>query len=133
MYYQIYITPVLLNFVFLQDRLDNRIDFIRLVFYVRADVVVVAPIAPIMLVRIGMLKGKPFMSGVNKDEVMGESFSEFELEKMIGWDDNLANPIKEGYLITDKILTSVSYNFVKWGLAFAKMLDIEIPPATFGI
>ena len=70
-------------------------------------------IAPIMLVRIGMLKGKPFMAGVNKDEVMEESFSEFELEKMIGWDDNLANPIKEGYLITDKILTLVSYNFVK--------------------
>ncbi|MFR3346377.1 MAG: hypothetical protein ACLTS6_21855 [Anaerobutyricum sp.] len=64
---------------------------------------------------------------------MEEGFSEADLEKMIGWDDNLANPIKEGYVITDKIITSVSYNFVKWGLAFAKILDIEVPPATFGI
>lgn len=52
---------------------------------------------------------------------------------MIGWDDNLANPIKDGYIITGKIVTSVSYNFVRWGLAFAKMLGIDIPSQTFGI
>ena len=104
---------------------DEVIDFIR-----KFDGKV---IAPIMLVKAGMLKGKPFMAGVNKDEIMEEGFSEADLEKMIGWDDNLANPIKEGYVITDKIITSVSYNFVKWGLAFAKILDIEVPPATFGI
>ena len=73
------------------------------------------------------------MAGVNKDEIMEEGFSEQDLEKMIGWDDNLANPIKDGYIITGKIVTSVSYNFVRWGLAFAKMLGIDIPSQTFGI
>ena len=109
---------------------DEVIDFIR---KFDGKVIGAISIAPIMLVKAGMLKGKPFMAGVNKDEIMEEGFSEAKLKKMIGWDDNLANPIKEGYVITDKIITSVSYNFVKWGLAFAKILDIEVPPATFGI
>ena len=109
---------------------DEVIDFIR---KFDGKVIGAISIAPIMLVKAGMLKGKPFMAGVNKDEIMEEGFSEADLEKMIGWDDNLGNPIKEGYVITDKIITSVSYNFVKWGLAFAKILDIEVPPATFGI
>ena len=109
---------------------DEVINFIR---KFDGKVIGAISIAPIMLVRAGMLNGKPFMAGVNKNEIMEEGFSQHDLEKMVGWDDNLANPIKEGYLITDKIITSVSYNFVRWGLAFAKMLDIEIPSATFGI
>lgn len=90
-------------------------------------------IAPIMLVRAGMLAGRPFMAGVNKDEIMEEGFSEEELSEMIGWDDNLENPVQEGYLVTDNIVTSVSYNFVKFGLKFGKMLGIDMPAETFGI
>lgn len=36
-------------------------------------------------------------------------------------------------IITDNIITSISYNFVKWGLAFGRMIGIDIPPETFGI
>ena len=68
-------------------------------------------IAPLMLVKAGLLSGKPFMAGVNKEE----------------------SPVKEGYIITDNIITSISYNFVKWGLAFGRMIGIDIPPETFGI
>lgn len=42
-------------------------------------------------------------------------------------------PVKEGYIISDNIVTSISYNFVKWGLAFGKMVGVDIPPATFGL
>lgn len=90
-------------------------------------------IAPIMLIKAGLLNGKPFMAGVNKDEIMEEGFLESDLCQMIGWDDNLENPVKDGYIITDKIITSISYNFVKWGLAFGKMLGIDVPKETFGI
>lgn len=90
-------------------------------------------IAPIMLVRAGLLKGKSFMAGVNKEEILEEGFEEHDLENMIGWDENLKNPVKEGYIISDNIVTSISYNFVKWGLAFGKMVGIDIPPATFGL
>ena len=90
-------------------------------------------IAPIMLVRAGFLEGKPFMAGVNKEEIMEEGFTEEQLCRMVGWDDNLENPIETGYIITDNIVTSISYNFVKWGLTFGKMLGIDIPSETFGI
>ena len=90
-------------------------------------------IAPIMLVKSGLLAGKPFMAGVNKDEIMEEGFTEDELCGMIGWDDSLKNPIVTGYIASGKIITSVSYNFMKWGLAFGKMLGIEIPSENFGL
>lgn len=43
------------------------------------------------------------------------------------------NPIEDGYLISGNIITSVSYEFVRFGLAFGRLLGIDIPPETFGI
>lgn len=90
-------------------------------------------IAPILLVKNGVMENKPFMAGVNKEELYEEGFTEAQLSNMQGWDDNLKNPIKEGYIISDNILTSISYEFVRFGIAFAKMVGIEVPPEIFGI
>ena len=73
------------------------------------------------------------MAGINKEEIMEEGFSEEELSEMIGWDDNLKNPVQAGVLVTDNIVTSVSYNFVKFGLKFGAMLGIDLPPETLGM
>lgn len=93
----------------------------------------ILPGAPLLLVRVGLLNGKPFMAGINKEEIYEEGFSESDLVGMVGWDDNLRKPVEEGYIITDNIITSISYNFVKWALAFGKMVGIDIPAKMFGI
>ena len=67
------------------------------------------------------------MQEANKEEILEEGFSESDLAKMVGWDDNLSKPVEAGYIITDNIITSISYNFVKWALAFGKMVGIDIP------
>ena len=90
-------------------------------------------IAPVLLLKAGILNGKPFMAGVNKEELLEEGFLESDLTLMKDWDECIKNPIKEGYILEDKIITSVSYNFVKFGIQFAKMLGIEISPKSFGI
>ena len=90
-------------------------------------------IAPVLLLKAGILNGKPFMAGVNKEELLEEGFLESDLTLMKDWDECIKNPIEEGYILEDKIITSVSYNFVKFGLQFAKMLGIEISPKSFGI
>lgn len=90
-------------------------------------------IAPILLVKNGVLGTKPFMAGINKEELYEEGFSVEELLYMKGWDDNLENPVEEGYIISENVITSVSYEFVRFGLAYAKMLGIDIPAETFGI
>lgn len=72
-------------------------------------------------------------AGINKEELFEEGFSEDDLAHMVGWDDNLIDPVQEGYIIAGNIVTSVSYNFVKWALAFGKMIGIDIPPKTFGL
>lgn len=90
-------------------------------------------IAPVLLLKAGVLNGKPFMAGVNKEELLEEGFLESDLTLMKDWDECIENPIEEGYILEDKIITSVSYNFVKFGIQFAKMLGIEISPKSFGI
>lgn len=90
-------------------------------------------IAPILLLKAGVLCEKPFMAGINKKELFEEGFTERDLVHMIDWDDNMESPVKEGYIITGNVITSISYDFVRWGLAFGKMLGIDIPPKTFGL
>ena len=90
-------------------------------------------IAPVLLLKAGILNGKPFMAGVNKEELLEEGFLESDLTLMKDWDECIENPIEEGYILEDKIITSISYNFVKFGIQFAKMLGIEISPKSFGI
>ncbi|UTC77772.1 glutamine amidotransferase [Treponema sp. OMZ 799] len=90
-------------------------------------------IAPILLVKTEMLNGKPFMAGVNKEDLFEEGFTNEDLDKMKGWDDCIKNPIEDGYIVTDKIVTSIAFNFAKFGLQFCKMLGLDIPPQIFGL
>ena len=55
-------------------------------------------IAPLLLVNAGLLNGKPFMAGINKEELFEEGFSESDLTEMVGWDDNCANQLKKDIL-----------------------------------
>lgn len=116
----------------IREAIENPrvIDFIK---QFNNKIIGAISIAPIILVRAGILSGKAFMAGVNKEEMMEEGFSEEELSEMIGWDDNLKNPVQAGFLVTNNIVTSISYNFVKFGLKFGSMLGIDLPSETFGI
>ena len=73
------------------------------------------------------------MAGVNPEELAEEGFSAEDLALMKSWDDNLREPVEAGYIRAGNIVTSVSYNFIRWALAFGSMLDIRISPKTFGI
>lgn len=109
---------------------EEMIDFIR-----RFDGMPVGAIsiAPVLLLKAGMLEGKSFMAGINQEELIEEGFSEEALALLHGWDDNLQNPIAEGFILSGNILTSVSYNFVRWGLAFGKMMGIKVSSKNFGL
>ena len=76
-------------------------------------------IAPLLLLKAGMLEEKPFMAGVNQKELADEGY--------------IREPIPEGYIRSGNIITSVSYNFVKWALGFGEMLGINLSPKTFGL
>lgn len=90
-------------------------------------------VAPLLLLQAGLLAGKRFMAGINPEELAEEGFSGNELALMHGWDANLAQPVPEGYIRSDNIITSVSYGFVRWALAFGAMLGIELSPRVFGL
>lgn len=90
-------------------------------------------IAPLLLLKAGLLEGKPFMAGVNPEDLFEEGYTTDDLALMTGWDASLENPIPEGYIQSENIVTSVSYHFVRWALAFGRMLGIDLPPKTFGL
>lgn len=90
-------------------------------------------IAPVLLLKAGMLGGKPFMAGIDPEELAEEGFTAEQLSQMHGWTANLYSPIESGYLRTGNIITSVSYNFVRWALAFGEMVGVQMSPKTFGL
>ena len=90
-------------------------------------------IAPILLLKAGILSGKSFMAGVNKEELYEEGFSEKDLTLMIDWNESIKNPVPNGYIKEGNIITSVSYEFVRWGIEVAKKLGLNVNPLSFGI
>lgn len=111
---------------------EEILSFIRL-FYENQKMIGAISIAPILLVKCGVLSGLPFMAGINKEDLYEEGFTEQELSNMQGWTDNINHPVPEGYIVSNNIITSVSYEFVRFALAFARMLGIDIPAKNFGI
>ncbi len=108
---------------------DAVIDFIR---QFDGKIIGAISIAPILLVKADMLSGRPFMIGADREGLLAEGYRAEELERMLDWNDCIEQPPAEGYLVSDKIVTSVSFNFVKFGLQFSRMLGIDISPASFG-
>lgn len=90
-------------------------------------------IAPLLLLKAGLLEGKPFMAGINPEDLLEEGYTYDDLALMTGWDASLENPIPEGYIRSGNIVTSVSYHFIRWALAFGEMLGIRLSPKTFGL
>lgn len=111
---------------------EDTLDFIRR-FDDGKRVIGAISIAPVLLVKSGVMGEKPFMAGINREELYEEGFSPESLSRMRGWDDNLKNPVAEGYIRAGNVLTSVSYEFVRFALAFGRALGIDMPPKTFGI
>ncbi len=109
---------------------DAVIDFIR---QFDGKIIGAISIAPILLVKAGMLSGRPFMIGADREGLLAEGYRPEELERMLDWNACIEHPPAEGYLVSDKIVTSVSFNFVKFGLQFSRMLGIDISPESFGI
>ncbi|MDO5716251.1 MAG: glutamine amidotransferase, partial [Tissierellia bacterium] len=90
-------------------------------------------IAPILLVKAGMLNGKAFMIGADKEGLLEEGYSETDLKSMKDWSECISHPIEEGYVTSGNIVTSVSFEFVRFAIQFCKMVGIEISPKNFGL
>ena len=108
----------------------EMIEFIK---KFRGKVIGAISIAPILLVKAGMLSGKAFMIGATKESLLEEGYTNTDLQYMKDWNECIQNPIAEGYIVDENIVTSVSFEFVKFGIQFCKMLDIEISPRSFGL
>lgn len=100
----------------------------------RSDIIIGAiSIAPILLMKLKMLNGKRFMIGVNREDLAEEGFTLKDMELMVDWNESLKNPIPEGYIQDGNILTSVSYGYAQWAIAFGRALGLEVYPGAFGL
>jgi hypothetical protein len=90
-------------------------------------------IAPMFLLKLGVLKRKPFMMGVEKMHLYEEGFSEEDLEYMVGWKDACEGKVPEKYLKSENIITSVAFGFRQWAMAIGKELGIPLYPKSFDL
>lgn len=109
---------------------DAIIDFVK---HFEKKIIGAMSIAPILLVKAGMLRGKAFMIGADKEDLLEENYREDDLKLMMDWTDCITDPPEDGYVISENILTSVSFNFIKFGIQFCKMLGMDISPKSFGL
>lgn len=107
------------------------LEFIRK-FHENFCIIGAISIAPVLLLKAGILENKKFMAGVNKEELYEEGFERGSLEKMTDWNENLKDPISEGYIKEGNIITSVSYNFIEWSIAIAEELGLNVKSKWFG-
>ena len=129
-----YDSLILPGAVNIQETIQDEAVLTFLRRFDRKDMVIGAiSIAPVLLLKAGMLQNKPFMAGINREELLEEGFLAEELAQMKDWKSNLLSPVPEGFLVSENIITSVSYEFVRWALAFGRMLGIQCSPKTFGI
>ncbi len=68
----------------------------------------------IFLLKAGMLKKKCFMIGAYREGLLKIRFSKEDLEYMIDWNDAIANPVENGYIVCKNIITSIAPGFIKW-------------------
>lgn len=110
----------------------NMLSFIKL-FDTKEAVIGAISIAPVMLMKTDMLKDKKFMIGALREDLMEEGFKSEEMKLMVDWNDNIRSPIEAGYIQDGNIITSVSYEYGKWAMAFGRALGLEVYPKCFGL
>lgn len=102
-------------------------------FYDAGTLIGAISIAPILLLKLGYLKEKPFMIGVEKYHLYEEGFTDDDMKYMIGWEESCDEVVPEKYLKTDNIITSVAFGFRQWAMAIGKELNIELYPKSFDL
>lgn len=90
-------------------------------------------IAPIILIRAGIMQQRQYMAGINKLDLIEEGFTMDEMQGMIQWSDCVDKFDDMKFLKDDHILTSVAYGFREWAMELGIMLDIPIYPKTYGL
>ncbi|MCR2042910.1 DJ-1/PfpI family protein [Anaerosalibacter massiliensis] len=102
-------------------------------FYKKEALIGAISIAPIFLLKLGHLKGKPFMIGVEKHHLYEEGVTEEDMIQMIGWKAACDGAVPEKYLKADNIITSVAFGFRQWAIAIGKELGIPVYPGSFDL
>ena len=90
-------------------------------------------IAPLFLLKLGHLKGKSFMIGVEKQDLYEVGFTDEDMKYMIGWNESSKGIVPEKYLKSDNIITSVAFGFRQWAMAIGRELNIKCCPQSFDL
>lgn len=111
---------------------DETLEFISK-FHDNNCIIGAISIAPIFLLKLGYLKGKPFMIGVEKENLYEEGFSDDDMKYMVGFEEAWNGKVPEKYLKSDRIITSIAFGFRQFAMAIAKELKIEVWPQSFDL
>ncbi len=92
---------------------------------------------PMLLLQAGLLEGRRYMAGVDKEWFLEENgvpvhFTMEEMSGMVEWKAIGSHPECKGFLKDGNLITSVCYWFREWAMEFGRMLGIPVYPGSFG-
>lgn len=90
-------------------------------------------IGSLMMLNAGILKGVPFMCGINKKDLLEEGFTMEDMKDMMEWDACSEQYDTLKYLKSGHIITSVCYGYREWAREICKMIDVDFYPKTYGL
>lgn len=98
-----------------RDTFEDKQVHVFVSDFVEKDMIIGAiSIAPLLLLKLGYLKGKPFMIGCNKEDLYEEGITDKDMTNMtnmIGWRDSCKNEVPAKYIKYKSIITSVAFGF----------------------
>lgn len=86
-------------------------------------------VAPILLVKTGHLKGKPFMAGCYREGLLEEGFTMEDLAQMVDWEEAVKGQVPGHYMKTENMITAVACGFRHWAIGVCKALGITVNPS----
>lgn len=89
-------------------------------------------IAPLLLFNAGILKDRPFMCAITKQDLLDEGYDLNSLQNMKDWNACCAEEDLK-FIRHEHIITSVIYGFREWAMEIGRMLDIHVYPGSFGL
>lgn len=110
-------------------------DLMQLIrdFDAQKKVIAAISIGPLLLLKAGIMKDRPFMIGIKKADLLEEGFTMEDMKDMLDWDYCCGRFDTMKYFVDGHIVTSVAYGYREWAMETCKMLDLAVSPDIFGL
>lgn len=102
-------------------------------FDAKKKVIGAISIGPLILLKSGIMKERPFMCGASKEGLIEEGFTMEDMKDMLEWETCEKEYDTLKYVCSDNVITSVCYGYREWAMKICEMIEVKIYPMSYGL